>query len=159
MYGIQNKEIKELYETLCMRHDKYTVFSDFVKMCAISMYNSFANNQAMEEEYLRTINHYQKEEQEIFIKMFAKLIMLYENSKEIVDILGPMYMGIKSKDKHLGQVFTPTNVSDLMAKISISKDNLKKIIEEKGYITMSDPTCGAGRNGIIICKSIKRRKY
>ena len=159
MYGIQNKEFKDLFETLSMRHDRYSVFYDFVKMCAISLYNSFAKNQEKEEEYLKIINSYQKEEQEIFVKMFAKLIEMYNDSKDIIDILGPMYMTVKSKSDKLGQVFTPAHISDLMAKLMISKNNLQEEIKEKGFITVNDPTCGASRYDTILCQSIKRTKY
>ena len=56
MYGIKNKEFINAYDAICSRHDRLNVFSDFVKMCAISIYNALAQNQEMEKEYLRTIN-------------------------------------------------------------------------------------------------------
>ena len=98
MYRIKNKEFINAYDAICMRHDRLNVFSDFVKICSISIYNAFAQNQEMEKEYLRTINSYNKEEQSLFIKMFSELIMMFEESKEVVDLLGPIYMDTKSKD-------------------------------------------------------------
>lgn len=60
MYELKNMEFKKTYDELCSFHDRLTIFSDFVKMCAISIYNSFAKNEELENEYLRTINSYNK---------------------------------------------------------------------------------------------------
>lgn len=152
MYEVKNKEFITAFDAICNMHDRLNVFSDFVKICAISMYNSFAKNQAMEQEYLRTIKTYSEEEQRLLIKMFSELIMMYEECKEVTDILGPIYMNTKSKDKHLGQVFTPAHISDLMAEVTIEDENsLKSKIEENGFITLLDPACGSGRIGTILC--------
>ena len=152
MYGIKNKEFINAYDAICMRHDRLNVFSDFVKICAISIYNAFAQNQEMEKEYLRTINSYNKEEQSLFIKMFSELIMMFEESKEVVDLLGPIYMDTKSKDSKLGQVFTPEHVAELLARIAMGDEkSFKNQIEKNGFVTVLDPACGSGRISFILC--------
>ncbi len=152
MYEQRLKKFTKLYDELSNVYGSVNVFMDFVKMCAISIYNSFAQNQEMEQEYLRTINLYKKEHQNIFPKMFGELIMMYEETKEIKDILGPFYEKEHLGNGHLGQFFTPSHISDLMAKMILEEENtLKKHIEEKGFITMSEPTCGAGRYDTFIC--------
>lgn len=152
MYGIKNKEFINAYDAICMRHDRLNVFSDFVKICAISIYNAFAQNQEMEKEYLRTINSYNKEEQSLFIKMFSELIMMFEESKEVVDLLGPIYMDTKSKDRKLGQVFTPEHIAELMAKITMGDEQIfNSQIEKNGFVTVLDPACGSGRISFILC--------
>ena len=152
MYRIKNKEFINAYDAICMRHDRLNVFSDFVKMCAISIYNALAQNQEMEKEYLRTINSYNKEEQSLFIKMFSELIMIFEESKEVVDLLGPIYMDTKSKDSKLGQVFTPEHVAELLARIAMGDEkSFKNQIEKNGFVTVLDPACGSGRISFILC--------
>lgn len=152
MYGIKNKEFINAYDDICMRHDRLNVFSDFVKICSISIYNAFAQNQEMEKEYLRTINSYNKEEQSLFIKMFSELIMIFEESKEVVDLLGPIYMDTKSKDSKLGQVFTPEHVAELLARIAMGDEkSFKNQIEKNGFVTVLDPACGSGRISFILC--------
>lgn len=158
MYGIKSKGFIKAYNSICYRHDRLQVFYDFVKMCAISIYNAFSKNEEMEQEYLRTIKSYSKEEQNLFPKMFGELIMMYEETGEITDILDSIYMNTKSKDKSLGQVFTPTNVSDFMAKVLIENtDTLKHNIEKNGFITMCEPTCGAGGMILSLAKAMKNR--
>lgn len=152
MYKVKNNEFIKAYDAICCRHDRLNVFSDFVKMCAISIYNSFAKNQEMEKEYLRTIKSYSKEEQTLFIKMFSELIMMYEETKEVTDLLGPIYMEIKSKDRNLGQVFTPAHISELMAEITMGDENsFNNQIKKNGFVTVLDPACGSGRIGFILC--------
>ena len=152
MYGIKNKEFINAYDAICKKNDRLKVFSDFVKICAISIYNAFAQNQEMEKEYLRTINSYNKEEQFLFIKMFSGLIIMFEESKEIVDLLGPIYMDTKSKDSKLGQVFTPEYVAELLARAAMGDEkSLNSQIEKNGFVTVLDPACGSGRIGFILC--------
>ena len=152
MYGIKNKEFINAYDAICKKNDRLKVFSDFVKICAISIYNAFAQNQEMEKEYLRTINSYNKEEQSLFIKMFSELIMIFEESKEVVDLLGPIYMDTKSKDSKLGQVFTPEHVAELLARIAMGDEkSFKNQIEKNGFVTVLDPACGSGRISFILC--------
>ena len=106
----------------------------------------------MEKEYLRTINSYNKEEQSLFIKMFSELIMMFEESKEVVDLLGPIYMNTKSKDSKLGQVFTPEHIAELMAKITMGDEQIfNSQIEKNGFVTVLDPACGSGRISFILC--------
>ena len=152
MYGIKNKEFINAYDAICKKNDRLKVFSDFVKICAISIYNAFAQNQEMEKEYLRTINSYNKEEQSLFIKMFSELIIMFEESKEVVDLLGPIYMDTKSKDSKLGQVFTPEHVAELLARIAMGDEkSFKNQIEKNGFVTVFDPACGSGRISFILC--------
>lgn len=160
MYAENLKNFTKLYDELSIVYGGVNVFMDFVKMCAISIYNSFAKNQEMEQEYLRTINSYEKKHQNIFPKMFGELIMMYEETENITDILGPFYEREHLGNNHLGQFFTPTYVSDFMAELTAENENtLKQNIKNSGFITMNEPTCGAGRYDIIICKNIKKKKY
>lgn len=154
MYEERLKEFTNLYDELSRVYGNVNVFIDFVKMCAISIYNSFSKNQELEQEYLKTINSYEKEHQNIFPKMFGKLVMMYEEAGDIIDILGPFYEKEHLGNSHLGQFFTPSHISDLMAEISLEDENtLKENIDKNGFITMSEPTCGAGRYDTFISKS------
>lgn len=160
MYKERLKKFTNLYEDLSRVYGSDNVFRDFVKMCAISIYNSFSKNQEMEQEYLKTINSYEKEHQNIFPEMFGELVMMYEEAGNIIDILGPFYERQNLANGRLGQVFTPSHISDLIAEISIEDVNtLKKNIDKNGFITMSEPTCGAGRYDTFISKGIKKKKY
>ena len=160
MYKERLKNFTNLYYELSNMYGSVSVFMDFVKMCAIAIYNSFAKNQEMEQEYLKTINSYEKEHQNIFPKMFGELVMMYEESEDITDILGPFYERKHLANKNLDQFFTPSHISEMMAEMIIEDENtLKNKIKKNGFLTMIEPSCGAGRYSTFNSKSIKKEKY
>ena len=157
MYEERLKSFTKLYNSLSIYYGSFNVFEDFVKMCAISIYNSFAKNKEMEQEYLKTINSYKKEHQLIFPKMFNELIMIYEETGEIMDILGPFYEKSNLNSKYLEQFFTPNHISDFIAEITVEDENLlKKKIEERGFIGMYEPACRSWWDDTFIRKGIKK---
>ena len=157
MYKERINEFTKLYDKLSNTYGNTSVFLDFVKMCAISIYNSFAKNEQVEQEYLNTIKKYDKENQELFSKMFGTLIMAFEETDDITDILGPFYEKNHLGNNQLGQFFTPSHISDLMAEITVNDQELKKMIEKRGFISMCEPTCGAGGMILSIAKILKKR--
>lgn len=160
---IISKSFTEAYNTLYPNYGEYAVFYDFVKMCAIAIYNTFAKNQELEQEYLNTIKSYSKEEQSLFPKMFGELVMAFEKETKIdgpTDILGPIYEKENLSNAHIGQFFTPSHISDLMAEISVGEEeNIKQSIEKNGFITMCEPTCRCWWNDTLICQIITKEKY
>lgn len=158
MYAERLKIFTQLYNKVSSAYGSAQVFSDFVKMCAISIYNAFAKNKEMEKEYLQTINSYSKEYQLIFPKMFGELIMMYEESDGITDILGPFYEKENLGNSHLGQFFTPSHISDFMAETILEDgEKLKTIIDKRGFVSMCEPTCGAGGMILSTAKALEKR--
>lgn len=158
MYAERLKNFTKLYDELSNIYGSVSVFMDFVKMFAISIHNSFNKNQEMEQEYLRTINSYEKKHHDVFAEMLKELIIAYEEADELTDILGPFYEKGNLSNSHLGQFFTPTHISDFMAEVSMEQENiLKENIEKNGYITMNEPTCGAGGMILSFAKALKKR--
>lgn len=157
MYKDYEKSFKNNFDKLSRIYGKYAVFSDFVKMCAISIYNSFAKNEEMEKVYLNTIKSYEEEDRALFPKMFADLIMMYQTADDIIDILGPIYEHENLSNSHIGQFFTPNHIAELMARICIDDDKSKieKIIKENGFINMCEPTCGSGVMILSFAKVLK----
>lgn len=122
------------------------VFRDIVVCCAYSFANVIEFKEDRENEYLRIINKYPKEERELFPKILASLVNEYENAKEPIDILGDIYEDLGLIKKGNAQFFTPLEVCRVMSKITINKNDSEKAIRDKGYINVSDPACGSGRN-------------
>lgn len=140
------------------RFGRMQCFEDWCTCLATSLYNSSvlekdAEWQKMEDVYLSIIRKYNKEDQALFSSMSADLIMLFE-LEPYVDYLGKLYMELYGGNKHLGQIFTPTSVSDLISNLCLgSIDEIKSIIEkEHRPITISDPCCGSGSLLLSACK-------
>ncbi len=123
--------------------DEYTKFQDFLTLS----YCAFAKPQAPEEQaealetqYMNIVKQYSNKDD---IRQMPKLLAyVFEAVHQEQDFLGEIAseQGFLSDDK--GQFFTPYHISKLMAEISIG--NAAISIEEKGYITISDPCVGAG---------------
>ncbi len=149
------KSFEKYFKELSYMHNSKEIFSDFVKMSAISLNNSMLKNKAIENDYLSTIKKYNKDEQELFCKLLGTLVMLYETGKPLNDILGKMYEQKKLGSKNFNQFFTPTNVSDVMSKILVGNDeNIKSKIKDDGFITLNEPCSGAGGMVLSFAKAL-----
>ncbi len=140
---LDEKYILKSMISLGHKYDTYKIFTDFVTMVAITINNRLNYSGEKEQQYLKIINQYTEEEQQIFIKMFASLINGLDNV-QFNDVLGKVYEELNLSNKFKGQFFTPPHLCDLMAKITLDKD-VKEQIKNKGYTSVSDPACGSGR--------------
>ena len=140
------KFILDSIKRLGNRYGTHESFRDVVTCCAYSFANSVDFKEEREKEYLRIINKYSDEEKELFPKILTALVNEYTKAEEPVDILGDIYENLNLIKKGAAQFFTPLDVCKVMAKITIDKDQSEKSIKERGYINVSDPACGSGRN-------------
>ena len=140
------KFILDSIKRLGNRYGTHESFRDVVTCCAYSFANSVDFKEEREKEYLRIINKYSDEEKELFPKILTALVNEYTKAEEPVDILGDIYENLNLTKKGSAQFFTPLDVCKVMAKITIDKDQSEKSIKERGYINVSDPACGSGRN-------------
>ncbi len=91
-YDEYYKEFMKNLNNLSTKYGKYEVFLDFLKLASFSMYNSFVKSEDIEKQYLNIVSKYEKEETEVFCKMFGCLVQMYETKGEITDILGEIFM-------------------------------------------------------------------
>lgn len=119
------------------------VWRDFIVMSACAISNSVDKTHFEEREklYLNTINRYPKLEQQFFPELFACLVLALEREPN-QDFLGKMYMTLNFGNDRAGQIFTPYDVSRIMAKLT--EGDLSEQVKEKGYATICDTCCGAG---------------
>ncbi len=150
------KEFLKVFGRLTTHHRAWDVWRDFVVMFACSLSNPVDKSHYDEREkrYLKIINKYSKEDQKVFPELAALTVMaLEENSEQ--DFLGGLFMELNLGNGKNGQFFTPYHVCDLMAKIAV--DDVSKEIDEKGYITIHDPCCGAGATLIAGIHEVRRQ--
>lgn len=132
----------------------FVVFQDFLEISSISFENAIHMDKAREERYFHLIKKYKNPEK--FCELLALLsLTLTDNPR---DFLGEVYMTSNLGNKNTSQFFTPYHISELMAEMSIS-DDLDKIIEEQGFITVGEPCCGAGGMLIAASEVLKKRGY
>lgn len=125
----------------------YTVYTDWVRMCALTIHNAVVKSKDFEEDYLNIAKRYSKKDLAAFTKAFAILQMLMEEKYD--DYLGSMYMMLETGSKRTGQFFTPYQISQMLARLTVDDMEERKIINE--------PSCGAGANIIAFIEKEKER--
>ncbi len=142
------KEFEKLFAKIAYRHTFMNVFDDFLTLtlCAFGMGR-------YEEEYLKTIEIYSKEEIKIFPLLLGELVNYYTQKSEggsWVDGLGDFFMehnGKFGRDAR-GQFFTPIHLCDLMAQFSQPKEG-----------TIYDCAAGSGRCLIAADRLDPKNRY
>lgn len=127
------------FNRIASHRHRYEVFRDFVSMAAISMHNAIRKIPSLEDEYLKIVKRYERDQVTELCGLFAKLVMLLDTEPQ--DVLGPLYMDLELGNTQAGQFFTPHEISELMARLTYG-DELKTL--DKPFITLSEPACGAG---------------
>ena len=135
------EEIVKLIQSFDGRNNIYSVYSDWVKMCALSLYNKVYKQEKIEKQYIEIANKYTDKELKKFCQAFGMLIEL--TSKKYDDYLGSMYMMLETSSKRTGQFFTPYHISKLMVNVAV-EGKIEKL--KNNSLTINEPSCGAGAN-------------
>lgn len=141
-------QFKKIFMATAPHQNRYTVFSDLVFFMAASLKNSLVKlnknlfDQDIENEYLKKINEYKKEDQNRFCELYALAVLIADQKGVPADNLGEFFMEMEFTEDSKGQFFTPNEISLLMAEMQMS--NAHSILNEKGFISICDPACGAG---------------
>jgi len=147
------KSFIDAFNGIARHKHRYKVFEDFVTMSAISLHNAINKNEVLEKEYMTIQGKYSKEELTSFAQLLAELVNLLQD--EPIDILGQLYMELEISNKNAGQFFTPDSISQLMGKM-IYGNEIK--LPPCGFVTLSEPTCGAGGMVLSFVKEMISQK-
>ena len=131
------------------------VFQDFLKLSTYVIAQPFYRSPEIEQNYLDIIDGYTKEQAEEFSKLLAFLVMALEEKHQ--DFLGCVYMKLNLGNVATGQFFTPYHVSKMMAEICFV--DIEKQLEERDFITLSEPCCGSGAMIIAYAQTLKEQGY
>ena len=139
------KEFLKIFNSLLGRKQPWQVWEDIMTAMACSLSNAVEPDEkrrmAREKEFERAVQGY---DLDVLGELFG-ITVLAMDRKPDQDFLGAMYMELNLGSHWHGQFFTPYAVCRLMAQTTIDKDLVEKQIEKKGWISVSDPSCGAGR--------------
>ena len=137
------KAFLDVFGQLTNRHRSWDVWRDFITMFACSISNPLDKEHRYKREklYSQIVKKYNKQEQELFPELAAQTVLALEENPE-QDFLGSIFMSLNLGNEHNGQFFTPYDVCKLMAEVTMDGVVLK--VERDGYISISDPCCGAG---------------
>lgn len=141
------QEFTKLFKSLCDTRSAWQVWSDLMSAFSCTLAN--AGNldpdkdrvAKREEEYKACIGRLGGSE--VPSQMFETIVMALDRNPE-QDFLGKMFMQLELGSHWHGQFFTPFNISMMMAQTGMDPDKVKDQINEKGWISINDPSCGAG---------------
>ena len=87
-------------------------------------------------------------------KLYDPVIQAFEDNPW-QDLLGDVYMRLDLGNKNTGQFFTPYNVADMMAELSLDEGSVTAQIADRGYVTINEPAAGGGANLIGCAHALK----
>lgn len=155
MTNPHQKALVKGLQSLSYRHQLWTVFADFVEASAIALASiDIRQAKAREARYLQIMARYEPAEVAQFPKLFGELVLAMEH--EPGDILGKTFGELELGNKNVGQFFTPYELCKLMASVTVGDGaDMREKIAERGFITASEPACGAGAQIIALAETMK----
>ncbi len=151
------KEFCALMDRFAFRYSRWQIWNDFLTLSAISLANVMPvpEKEEREKQYLSIINGYRKEDQEVFPKMLGLVVLALEEKPE-QDFLGSLYHHLELHQEQKGQFFTPYHICEFMSEIQFAGHEKEELLQEKGYISVNDPACGAGAMLIAFANVAKK---
>lgn len=112
------------------KHNRWTVWSDFVTMAACTLSIADAKHREKKQKlHDEVAAKYTPAEYEQFVSMFSDVIGAFEENPE-QDLLGELFMRLELGNDRNGQFFTPYDVCAAIAMMSAG--NLEAEINRKG---------------------------
>lgn len=139
------KEIVKLFSAFDGSKNRRKIFDDFLVMtaCMLSNLGDPVHYDEREKLYMQYASQYKKNELDIFARMIAEIVNGLEDNPD-QDFLGEMYMALDFGSSAAGQFFTPYSVCQCTAALVADPDLLKAKIADQGFVSATDPACGAG---------------
>ena len=143
------KQFITVFNDLARHRERHGVLADFLEMafCAIRKKTlpPGAEADAIEARYMAVVARNRLEDVR---QAMPRLLGITTRAvlEGGCDFLGQVVVELELPNQHMGQFFTPYDVSRMMAEMTI--DTVDEIIAEQGFVTVQEPACGAG--GMII---------
>jgi type I restriction-modification system DNA methylase subunit len=150
------RDIAKLMQANAHRRRLDQVFADAVEMMALAISNGvdLAQFEAREARYMQVVKDYTPEEVSRFPQMLALLVDALEGGP--ADILGAVFGELEQGNSARGQFFTPYEICRLMARMTVGDGHdIRAKISERGYITLQEPSAGAGAQVIAFAEAMQ----
>ena len=149
--NIQQKEFIKIIKTIDYSRQNWEKFYDFCELSALTLRLPFYGELVV-DDIKRLHKKYKQEDIVKFDTMFELMVDSLEISYH--DFLGDIFQEMELHNKYKGQFFTPYPVCKMMSQMTLD-DNVKDIVQDKGYFTCSDPACGAGATLIAVVENVR----
>ena len=127
-----------------------------VTAIAISRAVDWVHREEREAEYMSIVERYDKPDVSRFPEMYVHLVNELERHADApTDVLGAIFHELELHNKYRGQFFTPQVVCDMMGQMSLGENDPD--INEKGFLSVSEPCAGSGAMILGFAKAMARR--
>ena len=156
------KDFIERFHSLAHHRSDYEVFADWAEVASIVCHQTYYNlglipkddiYRELEARYMEFVPRYGKDGMKTLSEMFGAVQYALHLGK--TDVLGQLYQELELSSTRKGEFFTPYTVSKAMARMLIDKEGIQRAIDEKGFVSISEPACGAGGMLIAACEVIE----
>jgi len=135
----EQRDSYKIFQLLAADHGLFKVWNDFITLIACTLCPT--NCDKRNKEYELIASRYTDEELRQFAEIGALLVISFKKNTE-QDFLGSLFSSLNLHDTRKAQFFTPYSVSKDVAALVLK--NLKPASENKPFISVFDPACGAG---------------
>lgn len=152
------KEFIKGFQRLCRVRSSWEVWQCLMSAWACAISNAFDKSenhyQAREEEYAMSIRKL-GDSNEVPAQLLAIVTQALELNPD-QDFLGKLYMNLELGSHWKGQFFTPYNICRMMAGMQIGEKAVQEV-EDKGWISLCDPACGAGATLVAAANELRAK--
>jgi len=138
-------------------------FRDFCEMayCSYAQSMALSEEQAdtLEEQYMRVVNRYRDKDA---VRAYPEAIGIaskYIGHPHYMDFLGIAAGEVGTLSGEMGQFFTPTGVSRMMAEMIMTQEDVQQRIEENGYIKLGESAVGGGGMVLSAARSLAENGF
>ncbi len=161
---MKEEQINYIIKLMKFANGKYKIneiFRDLVALEAYFILFSQIDSKEYKDKFNNIIIKYNLYEQQKIWEILLEITNLYNKQRTEIDILGNIYNKLELKNDRIGQFLTPTKLSTLIDECSIknNKESIIKTIEKNGFITLHEPSCGAGGTILECLRTIREIGY
>jgi hypothetical protein len=142
------KQFIKAFDRLAHHRERHDVLADFLEMavCAIrkKTLQPGPAADAMEEQYMAVVKRNKPEDVRAMPELLGIATLAVQEGG--CDFLGQVVVELELSNEHMGQFFTPYDVSRMMAEMILA--DASELMKARGFITLMEPASGAG--GMII---------
>jgi hypothetical protein len=142
------KQFIKAFASLAHHRERHDVLADFLEMavCAIrkTTLPPGPAADAIEDQYMAVVKRNKPEDVRAMPELLGITTLAIQEGG--CDFLGQVIVDLELRNDHMGQFFTPYDVSRMMAEMILG--DAGEVMKERGFITLMEPASGAG--GMII---------
>lgn len=143
--GAEKRNFTKMFLNVCNWNNPWERWNDMLWLFAIDIANTvdWNHKDKRTETYTAIARKYKPDEFAKFVDLFNEMVLEMDR-KPFQDFLGSIYMELDMGSDTHGQFFTPYNLCELNASLAIKEDDIRRQIDEYGWISLNDCACGAG---------------